>query len=654
MSTLHKPANYRPEIDGLRAIAVVPVILFHAGIPSFSGGFVGVDIFFVISGYLITSIIVKELDKQAFSLGRFYERRARRILPALLVVMLATIPLVWISAIPSEMKDFSQSLLAVLSFASNFLFWQESGYFEGAAELKPLLHTWSLGVEEQFYVVFPIITAILWRMGFSRTLIAYIAILFASLLVSEWMLRAQHVSAAFYLLPSRFWELLAGSLLAMAESRQILPKPRGVTAAAACIGVSAIAASIFLYSNETAFPGLAAIFPVFGTVFVIYGTSTNNLVTRLLSNRLFVGIGLISYSAYLWHQPLFAFARLYTFDTAHLDVYKVLAVIAFLLAYLTWKFVENPMRDRDRLSLRSFLIIIGSGSLAVAAFAVTGIATQGFDKQFNKSLSPTERVYYDNAKQGDAFKQKGEKFFNYGDCTLQTPDVGGLFVEQFNACSERYGKATIVLGDSHSGNIFQALLAANKRPEFLVNIGRGSCRPADARQKCDILAMRSFIIENANKIEAVIFSQAGFYFFEGMNSKRMRKNTQPLIIDTNYIKTTLEFLAPLSEAVTTYWLTPWIEPHVPLDNPREMGDTSLSSLDYKAINKTGFIQLDKTIAELAEQQLPKLRIRSMIWHEQKAFIPLYDDGCVSFRDADHLSNCGKINVSDIIVKKLSD
>ena len=116
----------------------------------------------------------------------------------------------------------------------------------------------------------------------------------------------------------------------------------------------------------------------------------------------------------------------------------------------------------------------------------------------------------------------------------------------------------------------------------------------------------------------------------------------------------MEFLAPLSEAVTTYWLTPWIEPHVPLDNPREMGDTSLSSLDYKAINKTGFIQLDKTIAELAEQQLPKLRIRSMIWHEQKAFIPLYDDGCVSFRDADHLSNCGKINVSDIIVKKLSD
>jgi len=152
MSTRH----YRPEIDGLRALAVVPVILFHAGLPAFSGGFVGVDIFFVISGYLITSIVIKELDQGRFSFGNFYERRARRILPALLLVMLCSIPFSWRWMMPDELKDFAQSLLAVLLFSSNLLFWQESGYFDGEADLKPLLHTWSLGVEEQFYLLFPL------------------------------------------------------------------------------------------------------------------------------------------------------------------------------------------------------------------------------------------------------------------------------------------------------------------------------------------------------------------------------------------------------------------------------------------------------------------------------------------------------------------
>lgn len=206
--------QYRPEVDGLRAIAVLPVILFHAGFSAFSGGFVGVDIFFVISGYLITTIIYQEMAQGRFSMWRFYERRARRILPALFAVSLACIPFAWLWMLPNEFKDFSQSLVGVATFTSNILFWRESGYFAGAAELKPLLHTWSLAVEEQFYILYPPLLLALYR--FVPKLLFTIISLGAlvSLGLAHWASSA-HPSANFYLLPTRAWELGLGALAAI-------------------------------------------------------------------------------------------------------------------------------------------------------------------------------------------------------------------------------------------------------------------------------------------------------------------------------------------------------------------------------------------------------------------------------------------------------
>jgi peptidoglycan/LPS O-acetylase OafA/YrhL len=210
--------DYRREIDGLRALAVLPVILFHAGFDSFSGGFVGVDVFFVISGYLITTIILAELEQGKFSIVNFYERRARRILPALFLVMLVCLPFAWLWLLPIDMKDFSRSLIAVSVFVSNILFWRESGYFDTATELKPLLHTWSLAVEEQFYVVFPLLLILLWRLGRRWILVTLGLAFFASLALSEWATYANR-SAAFYLLPTRGWELLLGAFAAFYLSK---------------------------------------------------------------------------------------------------------------------------------------------------------------------------------------------------------------------------------------------------------------------------------------------------------------------------------------------------------------------------------------------------------------------------------------------------
>lgn len=339
--------KHRREIDGLRAIAVLPVILFHAGFSWFAGGYVGVDVFFVISGYLITTILIEDLEAQNFSIVRFYERRARRILPALFFVMLCCIPFAWLWMLPQQFKDFSQALVAISFFASNILFWRKSGYFAPAAEENPLLHTWSLAVEEQFYLFFPLLLLFVWRFGRRPVLMSLLLIMSLSLLLSEWGWRHQP-SANFYLLPFRAWELGFGALCALWLSG----RPQPSSAPLASLGLGLILYATFAYDKVTPFPSLYALIPVVGTALVILFGSPATLVGRLLSQRLMVGIGLISFSAYLWHQPLLAFARIRSLETPSWQIMGLLCVASMGLAYLTWRYVENPFR-RGQVALAS-------------------------------------------------------------------------------------------------------------------------------------------------------------------------------------------------------------------------------------------------------------------------------------------------------------
>ena len=311
--------TYRPEIDGLRAIAVGAVILYHAritilGYQPFKGGFIGVDIFFVISGYLITSIILKELvTTGSFSFKHFYERRVRRILPALLFVMLAFLPFAWLFLIPSSFVDFSKSILYSLGFSSNFYFWYSGQqYGAGSGLLKPFLHTWSLSVEEQFYILFPIVLLIIFK--YFRKYLIHILILgfFISLGLADWTSR-NYPSTSFYFIHTRMWELLAGSILAYFEItnghrsknklfRLILPT----------IGLLLIGHSILFFKDNMFHPSFYTLSPVLGVCLIIWFSNKSEFVTKILSTKLFVGIGLISYSLYLWHYPIFSFYRNYS------------------------------------------------------------------------------------------------------------------------------------------------------------------------------------------------------------------------------------------------------------------------------------------------------------------------------------------------------
>jgi peptidoglycan/LPS O-acetylase OafA/YrhL len=369
--------KYRPEIDGLRALAVVPVVFYHAGVPLFSGGFAGVDVFFVISGYLITSLLVEEQARGEFSIAAFYRRRARRILPALCVVVAACAPFAYAWLAPAERRAFAESVSAVAAFCSNIFFWRQSGYFDSASELKPLLHTWSLGVEEQFYLLFPVFLLCAGKLGMKRTELAVAILTLLSFLLSEWM-SLSRPAAAFFLAPPRAWELLLGSLAALSHRHQRIAT---WTAARAQMGASTslvlLCTSYFIFDRSSSWPGTNALMPTVAAAGVILFTSPTTWVGRLLSSPPLVGIGVLSYSIYLWHQPLFAFARQRLIDQPGMGFMALLCAATLILSYFTWKFVERPMRtSASGWRPLSYACVASALMFVAGAFSATAVKVE--------------------------------------------------------------------------------------------------------------------------------------------------------------------------------------------------------------------------------------------------------------------------------------
>ena len=366
---------YRRDIDGLRAVAVIAVVLFHFGVPGFSGGFVGVDVFFVISGYLITSIIWRQREAGRFSFVEFWARRARRILPALFVLLMAVLVAGWFLMAPKDYEELGRSVRYQVMFASNLLFMRQEGYFDAASDLKPLLHTWSLAVEEQFYIVFPLILTLLssrfrhWRM-------ALFSLLLISFGLSVWAV-AHHPEKAFFLLPMRAWELLAGAMLAIAPE----PKKPLTPAAAQCfslLGLVLILVAVFGYDKSTPFPGAAALLPVVGVVALIWANEHHRTwVGQVLSTRVMVGLGLISYSWYLWHWPVFVFGSYASVDDFGPVLTAALIALTLILGYLSWRFVETPFRERRWLAGRRQ--ILTAAALGIVVLGLAGQALRWTD-----------------------------------------------------------------------------------------------------------------------------------------------------------------------------------------------------------------------------------------------------------------------------------
>ena len=358
--------KYRAEVDGLRTVAVMAVMLAHAGFKWFSGGYVGVDIFFVISGYLISTIILDGLDNGDFSILMFYERRARRILPALFIVLASCLAAGWFFMGADSYHSLAENTIATALFSNNMLLAATSGYWDMESNFKPLLHTWSLGVEEQYYALVPLLMICVQRLSHRHMTAAIVSIGLLSLLAALACVNYLP-DANFYLLPTRAWELAAGAIVALETRNRNTPPSSPVLA---LLGLAMILAAIIFFPEALPSPSLYTVVPVLGSVLII-GFCRAGLVYKILTFPPMVGVGLISYSAYLWHQPLFVFLRVIDPNRPMPWMFAALIVVTLGLAYLSWRFVEGPFRNRARVSSRTLLfVLIPSALLLVGAGAV--------------------------------------------------------------------------------------------------------------------------------------------------------------------------------------------------------------------------------------------------------------------------------------------
>ena len=620
--------RYRPEIDGLRAIAVVPVLLFHAGFTAFKGGFVGVDVFFVISGYLITSIIYSDIKSNSFSIVQFYERRVRRIFPALFLVSLICIPLALLSMLPDEFKAFSKSLAAVQIFSSNILFWQESGYFESGAELKPLLHTWSIAIEEQFYLFFPLFLLLFRKLNTRGLTGLLLGVTLLSLGLAEYT-SGHDSSANFYLLPSRAWELSIGAILAISLPLHKEANP-SFCAWASLLGLAMITYSVFTMNKNVPFPSILTLIPVSGAALIIaYGKPTN-FTGKILCWKPICGLGLISYSTYLWHQPLFAFARLRE-GVISTEKYFILIFISVTLAYFSWRFVELPFRNRKNFTRKTLFSGAAILSVAMITFGIAGyFHSDDLIILSDEHCRILSYLHYDRSEP-----------YREGSCFLREEQSFGEFEQQCFSSGD-----TMIWGDSHAAALSYGL---KNRLGELTQITASACPPINdyiksSRPHCSDI--NDFALEKIDVLQpGLIFLHANWiaYDFQGDFEKFISATVQSVLQ-----------ASPESKIVLVGGVPQW-EPSLPVQlikNGIKLQDMSfLRSEGYSKI-----LRQDMTLKAVAKSNhIDFISILDLFCKNGECLSSVRDHNDYEpfAWDSSHLTKSSSLQVSEKILQKLN-
>lgn len=673
--------QYRKEIDGLRAVAVVPVILFHAGFEYFSGGFVGVDVFFVISGYLITTIILSEKEKGTFSLVNFYERRARRIIPALFLVMFVSTIFSWFWLSPSHMKDFSESLVAVSIFSSNILFWKETGYWGVENELKPLLHTWSLAVEEQYYVLFPLFLLLMWRFRKRWILSSFFVIALGSLCLSHWA--AYNLPTAnFFLLPMRAWELAIGAGIAFyflyrkSMMRSILSH-HAVDELLGWSGLVLIAYAVFVFDENTPFPSLYALVPTIGTALIIIFCSKDTISGRLLGSKVFVGVGLISYSAYLWHQPVFVLARHISLKEPTSLLLTGLTVLSLILAFLSWKYIEAPCRKSGFFSRKQIFSFTAIGSIIFIVFGVVGHLSEGYKFRVHPKLA--ENV-----------SQAKKKSFNNELCA--NSDLSSTQENIYCVLVPNQEKITFLYGDSHAKALmFEAKKAFSKTDYGLLFAATSACPPvkgvyrADNSDKKACYEKNNQVFEdivNNPLIEYVILSARWTLGMEGVRFDNKeggiehgRKPQLDIVENGKYLLhedyshrdllakaylNSIQYLLDSGKKVILIYPVPEAGWNVPdyisrfyWNNPGSVFNKATASTSYKIFKNRNKRTIDALDKIAPNKNLHRIRPDNIFCNSVVAGrCVTHSNGLIFYRDDDHLSDAGAKLILEQVIAKL--
>jgi peptidoglycan/LPS O-acetylase OafA/YrhL len=643
---------YRPDIDGLRAIAVLLVVASHLHVAHFAGGYIGVDVFFVISGYLISANILPQVRSGSFSLRAFYLRRLRRIFPALIVMLAVTVPLAWRFLFPTEMVEYARSLIAAVFACSNTLLWSWGGYFASENELKPLLHTWSLGVEEQFYLLFPLCLLGLTRLrkpGWIRLFVCTLALVsFAA----ACFVTPRNPHAAFFNVALRAWELMVGTIL---SQRYLLPPRRRLSRElAGIIGLASILAPAILYTANTTFPGLAALPPCIGAALLIAaGERGHSLSGRLLSLPPFVFVGLISYSLYLWHWPVQVFYNLHRLRvcppgscavpldrTAQLSIF----FISFAIAALSWYFVETPFRRRTAfITARRLVLVSGSAAGLAAACALLLIVTKGAPSRY----TPGEVM---------AASQLGVDTYvpwRWGSCSLGLEHTSVEMYDQSRCLPFTPGKRHyLLLGDSHAAHLWPGFSTVFSD----LQIGQATVagcnllpdKMTDSIPTCRNMA--SFVYNH------LLSGQRSAEQPAGHSAKNPNQDVNALIVSAQWHTYDIPAIGHLvafarQNHIDIVLIGPSIAYDLPL--PRMLGNLSAQGNDLANVQSHAtpdLIQLDARMATLARDQwkVPYVSYFADMCSTNAGCPPYAGPGIPMLLDTNHFSTAGAIRFAQAI------
>lgn len=656
---VQKSFDYRPEIDGLRAIAVLAVIFYHAGFDWIPGGFAGVDVFFVISGYLITQLIFRQKTDEQFSILEFYERRMRRLLPALFVVFAACLIPATIFMLPAELKDFGGSMASSAAFAGNIYFWlsNTNGYFSATADELPLLHLWSLGVEEQFYFFYPLI--LIFLMSFARYYLMWTVA--AGFLASFFLyvVAIQYApSASFFLLPTRGWELLAGALVALSESRraETFHKPAIhfdiMSHLMSIAGLIMIATPFFLFDSDAHYSSFTIIPIIFGTALFIRFASGSKGVGQLLAGRAPVAIGLISYSAYLVHQPVFAFAKAVSLNSLTLWDRVFLLIASLVVSAAIWRFIEQPFRDRTFLTRK---VVFGLSGTLTGLFLTIGGAlwiANGWPDRLTKESQELAELGAVNAKEMEQcfFPAGADKPLGKG-CVL----------------NEEGPITTAVVGDSHALAIAPAIkeFLSKNREKALLFTAAGCPPTLDAsllgklQNHCAAFNRKviQFIVEDRTIRNVIVHARWAYYterqFFENQEGgveegplDQWDRKHDPKALAAGYRKVVKKLLAAKKNVILIYPV-----PEVGWDVPKYLVKSELRVIKdrlpvttsygvFRKRNRASYLILDAVGKHpLLKRVYPAARLCNT---DIKERCLLHINSKPLYFDDDHLSEYGAI------------
>lgn len=641
--------KYRPEIDGLRAIAVLSVIFFHANFRNFQGGFLGVDVFFVLSGYLITSILHTAQLNNSLNLLDFYARRIKRILPSLFLVMLLISPICWILLLPEEMKSFSKSLIYIPLYLSNIFFHKESNYFDVTNDLKPLIHTWSLSIEEQFYLILPPLLVLANKIKVIKKELLIFLLLIASFFVAEFIFK-KNPSANFYFLTSRAWEFLFGSLLAIYSVSNKVTFSQTSRNIISFIGLTSLLMSIYFFNENTTHPSSYTLIPVISTCLIIHFGTIDTACGKFLSSKILVGIGLISYSLYLWHQPIYVFLRIFNLGDPSQTQYVISIALVFVLSYMCWRFYESPIR-KSKLNNKNVYILALCISIFFIFAGAVGSIKDGFPERY--SLSPNFQKIFSDKEYLGCNNQNPEFPCTVGEATKTKIDIA-------------------IFGDSHSGVMLPAFdLLGKERNLKIIRIGAGGCPPIlntyvlkghREPSYCKEIALKQFKFVRENNIKNIVLIAKWQSYANDSNlgekANSKRNKAASFLAFKNGLKTTVEKYQSLGVKV-------WIMYQAPQQS------VSVNQLYYKLSNDDlNDLEKSKLIASYSipyeKHMMNQLLSRDAI-DSTNSFVINPDKilcgskTCLAgtpsepfYRDKDHLTPYGALLLKSLLIDSLAN